>query len=106
MVEKLAISVPHNALLHAPQLLKYLLIQLHISLSDRVDLGLHISSLPAAIKYGGQSAWKAHASAQVCMLQTHIFYCCMQEQKTLIESMIAEDDKIEGLEHVECKVFK
>ncbi|KAL0019967.1 hypothetical protein WJX79_010697 [Trebouxia sp. C0005] len=27
-------------------------------------------------------------------------------QKDLIESMIAEDDKIEGLEHVECKVFK
>ncbi|KAL3147918.1 hypothetical protein ABBQ32_002628 [Trebouxia sp. C0010 RCD-2024] len=27
-------------------------------------------------------------------------------QKALIESMIAEDDKIEGLEHVECKVFK
>lgn len=31
---------------------------------------------------------------------------CMQAQKELIESMIAEDDKIEGLEHVECKVFK
>ena len=35
--------------------------------------------------------------------------CCvdmMQAQKDLIESMIAEDDKIEGLEHIECKVFK
>ena len=30
----------------------------------------------------------------------------VQTQKDLIESMIAEDDKIEGLEHVECKVFK
>ena len=30
----------------------------------------------------------------------------MQEEKALLESMIAEDDKIEGLEHVECKVFK
>lgn len=30
----------------------------------------------------------------------------MQAQKDLIESMIAEDDKIGGLEHVECKVFK
>ena len=30
----------------------------------------------------------------------------LQAQKALIESMIAEDDKIEGLEHVECKVFK
>lgn len=33
-------------------------------------------------------------------------YDTVQTQKDLIESMIAEDDKIEGLEHVECKVFK
>ena len=38
-----------------------------------------------------------------CMIIASI---CMQAQKELIESMIAEDDKIEGLEHVECKVFK
>ena len=30
----------------------------------------------------------------------------LQAQKNVIESMIAEDDKIEGLEHIECKVFK
>lgn len=42
----------------------------------------------------------------LCSLYSCVLCCPLQEQKKLIESMIAEDDKIEGLEHVECKVFK
>ena len=30
----------------------------------------------------------------------------MQAQKARLEDMIAEEAKIDGLEHVECKVFK
>ena len=30
----------------------------------------------------------------------------MQAQKKRLEDMLAEEDKIDNLEHIECKVFK
>lgn len=46
------------------------------------------------------------APDHACSVCLRHLYGVLQAQKNLIESMIAEDDKIEGLEHVECKVFK